>query len=255
MVAALRRAFPRATALRPPERRRPEPRSVAGDARPDGGAYGARRRAAPSTSTSASDHVCAGLPPSYSRRAAGSLWTRSPSARGRRSVTRPGSSCARIGRRPRTGLPAASLSATSPASSNHSRTYDKRRPRRRPRALRPSPRRGRARDRRQARRARARPHRASSRTATSCSRTSRPREDARRALVRAGAEHAVHARPVHARPHAVRRHGLVDLEPARRRLRVPARARSSRTSSSATRSTARRRRRRRRCSRRCRSAR
>ena len=49
--------------------------------------------------------------------------------------------------------------------------------------------------------------------------------------------------------------GLVDLQPARGRLRVPARARSSPTCCSRTRSTAPRRRRRPRCSRRCRSGR
>ena len=37
-------------------------------------------------------------------------------------------------------------------------------------------------------------------------------------------EHALHAHPVHARSHALGRDGLVDLEPARRRLRVPPRA-------------------------------
>ncbi len=56
--------------------------------------------------------------------------------------------------------------------------------------------------------------------------------------------------PVHARPPADRRHGPVGLQPARPRLRVPARARCSRTSCSSTRSTARCRRRSRRCSRR-----
>ena len=49
--------------------------------------------------------------------------------------------------------------------------------------------------------------------------------------------------------------GLVDLRPARERVHVPARARSSPTSCSPTRSTAPHRRRRLRCSRRCRSAR
>ena len=53
----------------------------------------------------------------------------------------------------------------------------------------------------------------------------------------------------------VRRHRLADLRPARRRLPLPARARSSRTCSSPTRSTGPRRRRRRRCSRPCRSTR
>ena len=53
----------------------------------------------------------------------------------------------------------------------------------------------------------------------------------------------------------VRRHGLVDLQPARRPTSSSGPARSSRTSSSPTRSTAPRRRRRRRCSRRCRSGR
>ena len=63
------------------------------------------------------------------------------------------------------------------------------------------------------------------------------------------------ADPVHARPDAVGRDRLVGLQPAGGGLRVPARARSSRTSSLPTRSTAPRRRRRRRCSRRCRNGR
>ena len=63
------------------------------------------------------------------------------------------------------------------------------------------------------------------------------------------------AHPVHAGPDALRRDGLVGVQPAEVRLRVPARARSSPTSCSPTRSTAPRRRRRPRCSRRCRSGR
>ena len=55
-------------------------------------------------------------------------------------------------------------------------------------------------------------------------RTTGPREDARRALLRPGPQHALLADPVHARSHALGRDRLVDLEPARRRLRVPARA-------------------------------
>ena len=63
------------------------------------------------------------------------------------------------------------------------------------------------------------------------------------------------ADPVHARPAPVRRHRRQRLQPAPERVRVPARARCSRTSCSSTRSTAPRRRRRRRCSRRCRRTR
>ena len=49
-----------------------------------------------------------------------------------------------------------------------------------------------------------------------------PGEDAGRALVRAGDDARLRAHPVHARPDAVRRHRLVDLQPAQRRVRVPA---------------------------------
>ena len=63
------------------------------------------------------------------------------------------------------------------------------------------------------------------------------------------------AGPVHPRPDARRRHRLAGLRRAHRRVRVPARARSSPTCCSPTRSTARRRRPRRRCWRRWRSGR
>ena len=84
---------------------------------------------------------------------------------------------------------------------------------------------------RQARRGRARRSPPSSPAATSSSRTcperrrrssrgrSRSRSTARRSL----------AHPVHARPAADRRHRALDLQPADARVRVPARARSSRT--------------------------
>ena len=85
------------------------------------------------------------------------------------------------------------------------------------------PRRGRAGGRRQARRARARPARLPRRRARPARGLPGPREDARRPLVRAGrSSMELLAHPVHARPHAVGRHRLVDLQPARRRLRVPA---------------------------------
>ncbi len=50
-----------------------------------------------------------------------------------------------------------------------------------------------------------------------------PGEDARSTLVRADDEHGLLPRPVHARPDALGRDRLIDLEPARRRLRVPLR--------------------------------
>ena len=83
----------------------------------------------------------------------------------------------------------------------------------------------------------------------------RRRQDVARQGDRPRDRRLVAAHPVHPRPAADRRHRRVDLEPHQQRLRVPARARCSRTSCSPTRSTARRRRRSRRCSSRWRSAR
>jgi hypothetical protein len=94
--------------------------------------------------------------------------------------------------------------------------------RRRP-SLWPCARRGRKGRRRQARRAR------TAAAGTACRRT-RPdrglpgaREDPDGALVRADADPRLLPHPVHARPDALRRHRLVGLQPARGRLRVPAR--------------------------------
>ena len=81
------------------------------------------------------------------------------------------------------------------------------------------------------------------------------REDDAREGARALGRLPLLAAPVHARPAADRRHRRQRLQPARERVRVPARARSSRTSCSSTRSTARRRRRRPRCSSACRRTR
>ena len=124
------------------------------------------------------------------------------------------------------------------------------------RALDPDPRRGRARGRRQARRARARPARPARRRPRPDRGLPRPRQDADRALVRAGRRASSFGRiqfTPDLMPSDVTGSSIFDQRTAG--LRVPARARSSRTSSSPTRSTAPRRRRRRRCSRRCRSAR
>ena len=84
------------------------------------------------------------------------------------------------------------------------------------------PRRGRARGHRQARPARARAHGHPRRRPRPARGLSRARQDAHGAVVRAGDADRLQPDPVHARPDAVRRHRLVDLEPARRRLRVPA---------------------------------
>ena len=83
-------------------------------------------------------------------------------------------------------------------------------------------RRGREGGRRQARRARAAAARPARRRARAARGLPRPREDADGALVRAGLLDGLLAHPVHARPDAVRRDGLVGLQPARRRLPVPA---------------------------------
>ena len=63
---------------------------------------------------------------------------------------------------------------------------------------------------------------ASSPTGTSSSRTSRASRRPSRHGRSRGHVARVRAHPVHARPDAVRRHRLVDLQPARGRLRVPA---------------------------------
>ena len=104
---------------------------------------------------------------------------------------------------------------------------------------------------RQARRDRARALRARERRPRAARGRAGNREDDPRALDRADdRRHGVRAHPVHARPAADGRHRPRDLQPEDARVRVPARARSSRTSSSSTRSTARCRARSRRCSRR-----
>ena len=87
-----------------------------------------------------------------------------------------------------------------------------------------APGRGRARRRRQARGARARPARPARRRPRADRGLPRPREDADRALVRAGDEPRLRPDPVHAGPDALRRHRLLGLQPAHRRVRVPARA-------------------------------
>ena len=82
-------------------------------------------------------------------------------------------------------------------------------------------RRGRAGRRRQARPARARARRPPRRRPRPARGRPGPREDADGAVVRDGDRPPLLARPVHARPPADGRHGLVDLEPARARVRVP----------------------------------
>ena len=119
-----------------------------------------------------------------------------------------------------------------------------------------SARRGRARRRRQARPARARPRGAPRRRPRAARGRPRSRQDAHRALVRRRSPGSRFAR-VQFTPDLLPATSPASsiCEPARRGVRVPARARCSPTSCSPTRSTAPRRRRRPRCSRRCRSAR
>ena len=83
-------------------------------------------------------------------------------------------------------------------------------------------RRGREGGHREARCARAPAARPACRRARPARGLSRPREDADGAVVRAGVLDGLLAHPVHAGPDAVRRDGLVRLQPARRRLPVPA---------------------------------
>ena len=88
---------------------------------------------------------------------------------------------------------------------------------------RPPGRGGRARGRGQAGAARARPARPPGRRSRAARGRPRAREDPDRALVRRGERARLQPRPVHARPAPGRRDRLVDLEPARLRLRVPPR--------------------------------
>ena len=118
-----------------------------------------------------------------------------------------------------------------------------------PRGVPPGGRRGRARHHRQARRGRARAHRDGRARPRAARRRAGRRQDAALQGHRRGARRALRARAVHARPPADGCHRRHHLRRAREAVRVPARARCSRTSSSPTRSTARRPRPSRRCSR------